>query len=105
MSRVRANVEKAIGADILFNNEKRRGFDHGAGNHCKGCRPLDCSGKHGRRPDVRRVRVSRDRLVGEIIELRGDKASIQVYEETAGLGPGEPVESTGARFPWNWGRA
>ncbi len=42
------------------------------------------------------VRVSRHRLVGEIIELRGDKASIQVYEETAGLGPGEPVESTGA---------
>ena len=42
------------------------------------------------------VRVSRDCLVGEIIELRGDKASIQVYEETAGLGPGEPVESTGA---------
>ena len=34
--------------------------------------------------------------MGEIIELRGDKASIQVYEETAGLGPGEPVESTGA---------
>ncbi len=42
------------------------------------------------------VRVSRSRLVGEIIELRGDKASIQVYEETSGLGPGEPVESTGA---------
>ncbi|MEF9877865.1 MAG: V-type ATP synthase subunit A [Clostridia bacterium] len=42
------------------------------------------------------VRVSRDRLVGEIIELRGDRASIQVYEETSGLGPGEPVESTGA---------
>ncbi|HHT15333.1 MAG: V-type ATP synthase subunit A [Christensenellales bacterium] len=42
------------------------------------------------------VRVSNSRLVGEIIELRGDKASIQVYEETAGLGPGEPVESTGA---------
>ena len=32
----------------------------------------------------------------EVIELRGDKASIQVYEETSGLGPGEPVESTGA---------
>lgn len=31
-----------------------------------------------------------------MIELRGDKASIQVYEETSGLGPGEPVESTGA---------
>lgn len=42
------------------------------------------------------VRVSRDRLVGEIIELRGDRASIQVYEETSGLGVGEPVESTGA---------
>ena len=42
------------------------------------------------------VRVSKNRLVGEIIELRGDKASIQVYEETSGLGPGEPVESTGA---------
>ncbi len=42
------------------------------------------------------VRVSESRLVGEIIELRGDKASIQVYEETSGLGPGEPVFSTGA---------
>ncbi len=41
------------------------------------------------------VRVSEKRLVGEIIELRGDHASIQVYEETAGLGPGEPVYSTG----------
>ncbi|NLD59402.1 MAG: V-type ATP synthase subunit A [Clostridiales bacterium] len=42
------------------------------------------------------VRVSDKRLVGEIIELRGDRASIQVYEETSGLGPGEPVYSTGA---------
>ncbi len=42
------------------------------------------------------VRVSKRRLVGEVIELRGDRASIQVYEETSGLGPGEPVESTGA---------
>ncbi len=42
------------------------------------------------------VRVSESRLVGEIIELRGDLASIQVYEETSGLGPGEPVVSTGA---------
>ena len=41
------------------------------------------------------VRVSEKRLIGEVIELRGDKASIQVYEETAGLGPGEPVYSTG----------
>ncbi|MFQ7079487.1 MAG: V-type ATP synthase subunit A, partial [Christensenellaceae bacterium] len=35
------------------------------------------------------VRVSEKGLIGEIIELRGDKASIQVYEETSGLGPGE----------------
>jgi V/A-type H+-transporting ATPase subunit A len=41
------------------------------------------------------VRVSEHRLIGEIIEMHGDKASIQVYEETAGLGPGEPVVSTG----------
>lgn len=42
------------------------------------------------------VRVSNQRLIGEIIEIHGDQASIQVYEETSGLGPGEPVESTGA---------
>ncbi len=39
------------------------------------------------------VRVSSQRLIGEIIEMHGDQASIQVYEETQGLGPGEPVES------------
>jgi V/A-type H+-transporting ATPase subunit A len=42
------------------------------------------------------VRVSEQRLIGEIIEIHGDLASVQVYEETSGLGPGEPVESTGA---------
>lgn len=41
------------------------------------------------------VEVSEDRLIGEIIEMRGDKASIQVYEETTGIGPGEPVYTTG----------
>lgn len=41
------------------------------------------------------VRVSEQRLIGEIIEMHGDEASIQVYEETSGLGPGEPVESVG----------
>lgn len=41
------------------------------------------------------VRVSEQRLIGEIIEIHGDEASIQVYEETSGLGPGEPVESMG----------
>jgi V/A-type H+-transporting ATPase subunit A len=41
------------------------------------------------------VRVSDRRLIGEIIEMRGDQASIQVYEDTVGLGPGEPVYTTG----------
>ena len=40
------------------------------------------------------VRVSNSRLIGEIIEMHGDRASIQVYEETSGIGTGEPVEST-----------
>lgn len=41
------------------------------------------------------VKVSNEKLVGEVIELHGDEASIQVYEETSGIGPGEPVERTG----------
>lgn len=41
------------------------------------------------------VEVSKDKLVGEIIEMRGDVASIQVYEETQGIGPGDEVVSTG----------
>ena len=41
------------------------------------------------------VRVSKLGLIGEIIEMRGDRASVQVYEETSGLGPGEEVVSTG----------
>ena len=41
------------------------------------------------------VRVAESRLIGEIIEMRGENASIQVYEETSGLAPGMPVESTG----------
>ncbi len=41
------------------------------------------------------VKVGKDRLMGEIIELRGDRASIQVYEETSGIGPGDEVVSTG----------
>lgn len=41
------------------------------------------------------VKVSNENLIGEIIELNGDEASIQVYEETSGVGPGEPVQLTG----------
>ena len=42
------------------------------------------------------VRVGRQRLIGEVIEMRGGNASIQVYEETAGIAPGDEVETTGA---------
>ena len=42
------------------------------------------------------VKVSDKKLIGEVIELRGDKASIQVYEETSGLKVGDEVVSTGA---------
>ena len=41
------------------------------------------------------VKVSKEKLIGEVIELHGEHASIQVYEETSGIGPGEPVERTG----------
>jgi len=41
------------------------------------------------------VKVSNLNLIGEIIEMRGDKASIQVYEETGGIGVGDPVYTTG----------
>ena len=41
------------------------------------------------------VRVGKQRLIGEIIELRGEMASIEVYEETAGIGPGDEVFDTG----------
>ena len=40
-------------------------------------------------------KVGQKGLIGEIIEMRGDKASIQVYEETSGIGPGDPVITTG----------
>jgi len=49
--------------------------------------------EHAKIYDV--VRVSDKELIGEIIEMRGDRASIQVYEETSMLGPGEPVHTTG----------
>ena len=42
------------------------------------------------------VHVGEQGLIGEIIEMRGDRASIQVYEETAGIGTGVPVVTTGA---------
>jgi len=49
--------------------------------------------KHAKMYEV--AHVSKQKLVGEVIELNGDEASIQVYEETGGIGPGEPVYLTG----------
>ncbi len=51
------------------------------------------------------VRVSNQRLIGEIIEMHGDEASVQVYEETSGLGPGETgriYRCTSFRRTWTW---
>lgn len=42
------------------------------------------------------VKVGKQKLLGEIIALQGDEASIQVYEDTSGLKPGDPIEATGA---------
>lgn len=50
------------------------------------------------------VRVGPKQLIGEILNMTGDRASIQVYEETSGLGPGAEVVTTGAPCPWSWGR-
>ena len=51
------------------------------------------------------VKVGELRLIGEIIQLRGERAVIQVYEDTSGLRPGEQVQSTGAPLSVNWARA
>ena len=56
--------------------------------------PLIVAGGMGESKMYDVVRIGKDRLIGEVIELRGDKASIQVYEETAGIGPGDEVVST-----------
>lgn len=51
------------------------------------------------------VRVSDQHLIGEIIEIHGDRASIQVYEETAGPRPGRTGDvDRGRRFPWSLAR-
>lgn len=50
------------------------------------------------------VRVGPQHLIGEILNMTGDRASIQVYEETSGLGPGTEVVTTGAPSAWSWAR-
>ena len=57
--------------------------------------PLVASWRNGRANIYDVVKVGEKKLIGEIIEMRGDKASIQVYEETTGIGTGDPVITTG----------
>ena len=70
-------------------------MDESVGRIIKVSGPLVVADKMGDARMYDMVRVSDARLMGEIIELHGDRASIQVYEETGGLGPGEPVYTTG----------
>ena len=98
MRGVAESVERAVGSDILSDAAPitTRCDSMSKGTIVKVSGPLViASGMRGANMfDV--VRVSDKRLIGEIIEMHGDRASIQVYEETSGLGAGEEVESTGA---------
>ncbi|MBN1885768.1 MAG: V-type ATP synthase subunit A, partial [Candidatus Krumholzibacteriota bacterium] len=67
----------------------------GAGRIVKVSGPLIVAEGMGEAKMYEVARVGERRLIGEVIELHGDLAYIQVYEETAGIGPGETVESTG----------
>ena len=67
----------------------------GAGKIVKVSGPLIVADGVGEARMFEVARVSDKELIGEIIELHGDQAYIQVYEDTSGLGPGEKVESTG----------
>ena len=51
------------------------------------------------------AKVGKEGLMGEVIEIDEDKTIIQVYEDTSGLRPGEPVENTGMPYPWSSARA
>jgi len=58
-----------------------------------------------RMPGIRngaQVRIGTMGLYGEVIALQGDEAVVQAYESTAGIRPGEPVETWGGPCPWNW---
>ena len=47
------------------------------------------------------VHVSDLRIVGEIVKLNGDEATVQVYEDATGIAPGDNVYGTGMSFPWS----
>jgi len=76
-------------------NNRSSGQKSDTGKIVKVAGPLVVASNMGEAKIYDVVRVSEKRLMGEIIEMRGDEASIQVYEETGGLGVGEPVYLTG----------
>jgi V/A-type H+/Na+-transporting ATPase subunit A len=84
---------KKRSVQIFFSRKKVDNLD--VGRIIKVSGPLVVADNMGDARMYDMVRVSEARLLGEIIELHGDRASIQVYEETGGLGPGEPVYTTG----------
>jgi V/A-type H+/Na+-transporting ATPase subunit A len=84
---------KKRSAQIFFSGKKVDNLD--VGRIIKVSGPLVVADQMGDARMYDMVRVSEARLLGEIIELHSDRASIQVYEETGGLGPGEPVYTTG----------
>jgi len=86
---------KKRSAQIFFLGKKADNLDESVGRIIKVSGPLVVADNMGDARMYDMVRVSDARLMGEIIELHGDRASIQVYEETGGLGPGEPVYTTG----------
>ena len=88
---LKAAVERAVGSDIAL----RKGRMKLSGTITKVSGPLVVANglADANVSDV--VRVGEQRLIGEILNMTGDSASIQVYEETSGLGPGAKVETTG----------
>ena len=92
MQRISDNVEKAVGVNIL---QKGRLIRVKTGKIIKVSGPLVVAEGMDEANIYDVCKVGQKGLVGEIIEMRGDKASIQVYEETSGIGPGDPVVTTG----------
>ena len=90
-AKMKERMEKALGVDILFNREEKQM----QGRIVKVAGPLIVAENMADSKMYDVVNVGEKMLIGEIIELRGDKASIQVYEETAGLCVGDAVYSTG----------
>jgi len=80
---------------MTFNNQSDSTPNQSSGIITKVSGPLVLAKNMQKAKMYEVVKVSKKKLIGEVIELKGDTASIQVYEETSGIGPGEPVYLTG----------